>query len=115
MDPVTAMRIGGAYPAEWGAMSDPYAWPDPPPPRRGPGLLVFVALFAVGFAGVLGVLFLRAPRAIDVRTPPGYVRIPDAESGAGEMTASRTATHLGVARVDGFERGVLRAYGRPAG
>lgn len=96
-------------------MTDPYAWPDPPPPARGPRVLVYVALFALGFAGVLAVLFLRAPRGIDVPAPAGYVRLSDAEAGAGEMTASRTASHLGLARVDGFERGVLRAYGRPPG
>lgn len=92
-------------------MTDPYA-PLDPPPSRAPRVLLFAALFALGFVAVLGMVFLRAPGGLPVAEPPGYVRISDAESGGGTLSASRTATALGIAEVDGFERGVLKAFGR---
>ncbi len=97
-------------------MTDPYAtWPEPERPSRGCGLLVFVGLFLVGFAGVLAFLFLRAPSDPGIATPPGYVRLSEAEAGGGNLSETRTARLLGIPDVPGYRDGVLRSYGRPPG
>lgn len=96
-----------------GGVTDPYAALDTAPPSRAPKVLALLALFSLGFVAVLGMLFLRAPRDLRVAEPPGYVRISDADSGGGNLSASRTASTLGLTGVNGFERGVLRAFGRP--
>jgi len=96
-------------------MSDPYEVPGPTPPARVSRVWWFVAMFAVGFVTVLGVVYVRAPRAFQVVEPVGYVRLPESSAGGGDMTAAETARFLGIGPVDGYERGLLRSYGRPDG
>ncbi|HEV2889318.1 MAG TPA: hypothetical protein VGX28_03000 [Frankiaceae bacterium] len=96
-------------------MTDPYASPEPVPPSRAPRAMLFVGLFLLGFVGVLGLLFLRAPRPPDFVSPPGYVRISAEQAGGANLSESRTARLLGIPDVPGWEHAVLRAYGRPPG
>lgn len=109
-------------------MSDPYGVPPEPPAERSRiGCAVaLVGCFAVGFVGVLAMLFLRAPDgggnvpaasrlARLLREPPGYEPLPDAGSGGGPLSEGMAATVLGRTDVPGFADGVLRAWGRGRG
>lgn len=101
-------------------VTEPYAAPpEPVEASRSGCVLGFVALFLLGFVGVLAVLFLRAPSGDglgdEIAAPPGYVRLDDGESGGGPISARRVAERLGVAEVPGFRGGLLRAWGRAPG
>jgi hypothetical protein len=100
-------------------VSDAFAAPPEPPARRGPlGCLMFVGLFLLGFAGIGAIVLLRAPgRDHDslgdkIVPPTGYVRLDDAEAGAGEQTEGDVSSLLGVVSVPGFDRAVSRAWGK---
>jgi hypothetical protein len=101
-------------------VSDVYA--APPEPRGRLGCAFFAGTFLLGFLGVvLAALFLRAPGHTanplgDAIVPPaGYVRLDDAEAGAGEQAAGDVASLLGMPSVAGFDSALSRAWGRAPG